>query len=245
MKKTILISFIIILSLFMCACSNIPVGDDCQFLVNAQWQGTDEQCTNVIDFKEENGFSNWCACGSPVGNGDVVEEFRYIEKDKCILLYDSEKELVDTGKILFCDDMYLVIDLWSSVYVYENTAGFLPEVHAEAKDIIEDDGSTKPYLAVLDYEDKALTLSSYDYDGDAKDEYNVWDLPAADDVEFKSVSVMVKNDVAETDVKILSSEDIKDIGDFYTCGYVNINSDGLVEEVIFYGETIVWDSTIQ
>ena len=242
--KKIIITLVISL-LLLTGCSGIPSGDDCEFLINANWEGSDQQCTNSITFGDDMFFSNSCACGSPIGSADVTEIFRYIDKDKSILLYDCEEELMEEGKVLFCDDTYLVVNLWGNTYCYENLdAKYFPEVHSSAIDVVGTENITKPLLYVVESNEDVLTVSSYEYDGDAKDMFQTWQIPIASDAAYKSVTVNVVNDVASLEVFDLTEEDIQYIGEYYTCGYFEFNESGEVSNIIFYGETIVWDSTL-
>ena len=123
--KKIMIMLITLLLLSGCANQKGTVqetvkGDVCDFLTHANWEGTDEQCTNTITFREDGGFSNSCACGEPVGDADLAEEYRYRASDRTVHLLDFEGNVLEEGKILFVDDMYLVIHIWDEVFVYKN-----------------------------------------------------------------------------------------------------------------------------
>ncbi len=239
MKKIILL--LIILILVFSGCSNMPESDNCDFLINATWEGSDESCTNSISFNEDGFFSNSCACGSPVGSGDVTEIFRYIEEGKSLLLYDCDEELIEEGKILFCDDTYLVVNLWGDTYCYQNIdSDYIAEVHNIALKATGTEEITKPCLAVLGLEDGVLTVSSYNYDYDAKDSFKTWQLPIADDFKCTSVSVTVENDSADIDVVTLDEDDLQYIGEYYTYGYFDFNEEGQVTNIVFYGENIIW-----
>ena len=243
MKK---IAIIMILSLlFLTGCSGMPSGDDCDFLINADWEGTDQQCTNSITFGQDMFFGNSCACGSPVGDGDITEIFRYIAEDQSLLLYDCDEVLIEEGKVLFCDDTYLVVNLWDDTYCYQNlNTEYLPEVHEIALEVVGTEKITKPLLYVVEASEGTLTVSSHYYDGDSKDLFTTWQLPVADGATYKSVTVNVVNDVATLDVIDLTDEDIQYIGEYYTGGYFEFNEAGEVTNIIFYGETTVWDSTL-
>ena len=244
--------FVILLALLMlCGCSEKSEGkktesksndkitsDPCEFLTNAEWEGNDPYCINHIGFGEDGSFSNWCACGSPVGAGDITEEYSYNAEKNTVSLY-CDGELYETGKILFADNMYLVIDVWERVYVYENINGFLPEVNEIALEHTGIDELTKPCLTVLDYENNTLTVSSYDCDRDAANNFTEWKLTASKDIAFKSISVTVENDVPQMEVYELAEEDRQYIGEHYTSGYLEIDEEGIVQSIVFYGELII------
>lgn len=239
MKKWMFMLLAILLVVFCGCTADEAVSDDCEFLTRGKWEGTDIQCTNVISFKEDGGFSNWCYCGSPVGDSDLAEQFRYRASDHAIQLLDPEGEIFETGTVLYADDLYLVVDLWGRSYVYENLNEELPTVRTCALDYTGTGEITKPCLHVLGYEDGVLTVSSYDYDGDAAADYELWELPVSEDVTFTSVTVNVVGDTETVEFLKLSESDYEHIGEFYTGGYLEFNGDGEVASVVFYGELIV------
>ena len=239
MKKIVIL--MILSLLFLVGCSGIPSGDDCDFLINAKWEGTDEQCTNYIRFEEDMSFGNYCACGSPVGDGDLTEIFRYVAKDQSLLLYDYEEELVDEGKVLFCDDTYLVVNLWGHTYCYQNNnAEYIPEVHDIALDTVGTENITKPLLYIVELNNGTLTVASYEYDGDSKDLFTTWQLKVAENITYNCVSINVVNDIATMEVLDLTAEDTQHIGEYYTGGFFEFNDDGQVTHITFYGLTEVF-----
>ena len=239
MKKYLLFLF---LTSLLCGCSNVQKlpHDDCDFLIDANWEGNDTQCVNVIKFKEDGGFSNWCYCGSPVGYGDICESFRYSSKDRTIFLLDDKKEIIETGKVLYVDDLYLIVDLWGRCYVYENLDMECPKPHLCALEYTKTEEMTKPCLTVLGYENGMLTVSSYDYDGDAASDFEVWTLPVSEDFSCSTVSVTVENDVVSLETAELTESDYAYLGEYYTGGYIEMNRDGEVSNIVFYGELIIW-----
>lgn len=238
MKKIIIL--MIMSLLLLVGCGGIPSSDDCAFLINAHWEGTDEQCTNSIRFGDDMSFGNSCACGSPVGDGDLTEIFRYVAKEQALLLYDCDEELVEKGKVLFCDDTYLIVNLWGKTYCYQNNdAEYIPKVHDIALDAAGTENITKPLLHVIESNNGVLTVSSHDYDGDSKDLFTTWQLPVADNVTYNCITVNVINGVATMEVVDLSAEDAQHIGEYYTCGFFEFNDDGEVTHITFYGLTEV------
>ena len=225
------------ISLLLCSCS-LKESDNCDFLIEANWEGNDAQCVNVISFKEDGGFSNWCYCGSPVGDGDMVEGFRYRASDKTIQLLDEKNKVMETGTIQYVDDNYLIVDLWNRCYVYENMNVERPTPKSCALEYVGTEEISKPYLHILGYENGMLTVSSYDYDKDASANFETWTLPVQKDIVFLDVSVMVENKTENVEVSQLTKEDYEYIGEFYTNGYVEMNHEGEVASVVFYGETI-------
>ena len=238
MKK---LSAVILLLLLLCGCSQPLKSDDCEFLTNADWVGTDEYCTNSIYFSEDGAFGFSCACGNPVGNSDVAERFIYNGKENTVTLYDCDNEKIDQGTVLYADEAYLIIDIWDGVYVFENQSSYIPKVHNSAIQYTGTETLTKPCLTVLGLSDGILTVSSYNYDGDASDMYKTWELEVSDDVRYTSVSVTVENDIATVEEIALSDKDTQNIGEIYTGGYFGFSSDGKVDSVVFYGELIIYN----
>ena len=85
-----------------------PLTKEEQNLVNAQWVGNDGKCENRIRFNKDKSFINSCACGDPVGDGDLVESYTY-NKDNTISLFDCDGALVETAEILFLDNTHLIL----------------------------------------------------------------------------------------------------------------------------------------
>lgn len=213
-------------------------GDRNALLTNARWVGHDDVCENRIFFGTDNSFVNNCACGEPLGMADVTEFYSYNDKDKTLDLYDSDGETLESGKILFLDESYLVVELWDDVYVYENKQGHVPTVYEKAKKCVFDE-ATKPCLAVLKFEDNVLTIASHDYDGDTPDLFEKWELTASEDINFMVVSVTDNKGDVQVQCFIPNEEDCRYIGEYYTCGYFEFDENGQVKSVIFYGELII------
>ena len=237
MKKRIIFCMINVMLLCGCSSTKLP-NDACDFLIEANWEGNDAQCVNVISFKEDGGFSNWCYCGSPVGDGDLVEGFRYRASDKTIHLLDDSNEVIETGTVQYVDDMYLMVDLWDGCYVYENMNVERPTPRTCAVEYIGTEEISKPYLHILSYENGMLTVSSCNYDGDASESFERWTLLAQEDITFSEVIVTVENETETFEVSQLAEKDYENIGEFYTNAYVEMNREGEVASVIFYGEII-------
>ncbi len=239
MKRILLL--ILTLAL-LCGCSGIPKGDECALLTQADWEGNNPNCINWIRFREDGSFSNSCGCGSPVGDGDLTEQFRYHAADQTVELFDGDGALIETGKILYLDEAYLVIDLWDSVYTYENLDAYRLIPRENALQYTGTGELTKPYLTILDFKDGVLTVTSMDYDGDAADMFELWELPAAEDIKFSTVSVTVVNDTEETiETGELTEADYPDIGEYHNGGYFEFNEQGEVTSVVVYGELLIYE----
>lgn len=236
----------ILLSLLLVGCAGaentaqtLPAGDGCAFLTDADWEGNDGRCVNVIRFGEDGSFSNWCHCGSPVGDGDLAETFRYDAESRSFTLYDTEDLKVATGRILYCDSMYLVVTLWDGCYVYRNLESPGPEVRACAQAAVGVWEEDMPCLTVLGLEDGLLSVSACNYDGDAPDGFGIWQLETAEDVRFSCVTVTDDNGTETVETLELGTGDPERIGEDFTYAYLRFDADGRVTRVVFYGETVI------
>ena len=242
MKKIIVVLSLVFL---LAGCSSAPKSDPCDFLIDATWEGYDATCTNYISFNEDMTLYNKCACNDPIGYPDLTDHFIYSEEEKAVKLYDTNGEYMLDGKILFCDDTYLTINIWNNTYVYENVdSDFIPEVHTCAQEDIYSTLVTMPYVSTLDYEDGILTIASHNYDGDAKDNYETWQIPVIENAKYRSIVVTVVNDEAEKEVTYLSADDLDKVGEDYTHGYLEFSPKGDIIRITFYGENIVEDSSL-
>lgn len=218
--------------------ASVPLGDENSLLTDAEWVGRDGRCENHITFKKDKFFSNSCACGEPVGNGDITEAYSYNSKDRNLDLFDCDGEKIETAKVLFLDKSYLVIDIWNDIYVYENENGYAQTVHEAALDHVNTE-ETFPCLAVLEFEDNLFTVSSHDYDGDTPDLFERFELKAAEGITFNSVSVTDDNGMVIVDDVTLPEIEYQYIGEYYTHGFFEFNQEGEVTHITFYGELII------
>ncbi len=247
MKK----SLILLISISMlCACTpskdnnrnentnHTETHDIYEFLIEGNWEGHTDACTNVITFDEDQSFSNWCACGSTVGDADLYETFEYQPSDQSITLSNSYGDS-DTGKILYADKYYLIINLWNNIYFYENIHNTHSALQDCALEYVNPNNVTMPCLSILEFKDNFLSVSSHNYDRDAADNFNVWQLPVSQDVVFKNVSVTIENEQELVETNTLTENDYEHIGNFYTYAYLDMNTEGEVTNVIFYGKTLI------
>lgn len=241
MKKFFAIA-LALLVLTGCAQTNKTIkikGDACDFLTEGEWEGNDAQCVNVITFREDGGFSNWCYCGSPVGDGDLAEGFSYHSDTEIIKLYDESGEVFEEGTIIYVDDAYLIIDIWGKVYVYENLNAYRPQVAASALELVGLDEMTKPCLSVIGFDGQLLAVSDHNYDIDAASSFEVRQLSTSDNLSIVSVEVTNVNGVEKAEMTEVSSADFKENFDGHYLAYLEINRQGEVEKIICYSELTV------
>ena len=79
-----------------------------------RWEYAFDGCAYNLNIKENQEFSLWCACGSPVGNSDLVEYYIYDDEKKLFYLYGDDKKFVETmkGELLSENELMLDGDLF-------------------------------------------------------------------------------------------------------------------------------------
>ncbi len=138
--------------------------------------------------------------------------------------------------ILFKDDTYTITKTDKQVVIAVNDGASAPSVHNAAKEYID---TACPCLYVLDYSGATLTVSSHDYDGDAKDNYTTWELCAADGIIFNMISVVDDKGIVTVDSVTIPQEEHQYVGEYYTGGFFEFNALGEVSCITFYGETVI------
>ena len=81
--------------------TTFPKGDKCEFLIDADWECNDAQCVNVIRFNKDKSFSNWCYCGSPVGDSDIIIGYSYNEAEEIGSAGLKAALRGETGKMMY------------------------------------------------------------------------------------------------------------------------------------------------
>lgn len=138
--------------------------------------------------------------------------------------------------ILFKDEIYVITKVENGVKVELNSDAHIPTVHDAA---IEYVNTNAPFLRVLKYSDNYLTVTSYDYDGDTKQDFKTWEIAADKNVKFNSITVVDDKGEVTIDDILIPDEEYQYIGEFYTCGYVEFNDKCEITHVTFYGDIII------
>lgn len=159
----------------------------------------------------------------------------------CIILLSSMLLCgCSKAKNIESDDCeFLINATWEGCYVYENVDIKRPTPRICALEYTGTEELSKPCLSILDYNDGILTVSSYNYENDAAENFEIWTFPASENISFSTVTVTIENGNETLEHTVLSEDDYEYIGEFYTSGYLEINYDGQVESVVFYGEVII------
>lgn len=138
---------------------------------------------------------------------------------------------------LFKDKTYIIKEVDEQVTVSVRVGAKAPKVHESVKEHINT--QTMPCLTILKYENDTLTVSSHNYDGDAKKKFKTATFAAAKDIVFETLTVVEDKGEVTSDFSAVPKEAYQFIGEFYTYGYCDINASGEITHVIFYGETII------
>jgi len=215
--------------------------DECKFLTDGDWAHYDENIGEnlIISFNEDYSYYYHCECGEPVGSSDVLERFSYDKKKQKINLYgcDGEKEQID---VIYADEDSLCLKIDGEALTFKNRDSKLDVSLREcAEEYVNEDFLP---LSVLSYKNGKITLAPYDYDGDARDSFAdyIFTLKTSDDIKFISVNVKEEQGEETMEVYELTKEDRQYVGEYYTGGFVEINGEGKVSAVVFYGELIIW-----
>lgn len=140
--------------------------------------------------------------------------------------------------LLYQDSTYVIRKGENGAEVgIEVVSSSVPSVYDEVKDEINI--NTMPCLTIIKYQDGIITVSSFNYDGDAKDEFELWELECADDISFKSITVTDSNGDVLVENVVLPKKEEKYIGEYYTYGFFEFDNNAKVSKVIFYGENII------
>ena len=221
----------------------VSSADAGKYLVEGDWSRRDENLGEALNitFTKDGEYYYNCDCGEPVGNSDIYDSYEYDKETQTIKLSgcDGEKDEI---KVLYADSNYLFLMIDGCAHIFNNSLSKSEEpYHKDAEPYMPRGASA--LVAVLSYEDGVLTIAPYDYDGDAKKMFTdrIYTLEADDDIYFHTVSVTVENEIEVYMEEFrLDDEDVSHIGEYFTHGYMSIGEDGQVEQITFYGETIIY-----
>ena len=109
--KKIWILCLIIICIGLVGCEE-KKGYSQQDFVDISWTRTTEVDTEYLYFSSEGLFSYYCACGNPVDDSDLYEEYTYSSKNQTIQLIPIEAKSGKSQKLVikYVDDETLKID---------------------------------------------------------------------------------------------------------------------------------------
>lgn len=87
--------------------------------VDVSWTRTTEADTEYLRFSADGHFSYYCACGNPVDDSDVYEEYTYSEKSQTIKLKPSGVGFSKKLVIKYVDEETLEIDFGGEIRKFE------------------------------------------------------------------------------------------------------------------------------
>ena len=238
MKK--LVTCIILLLFVLTGCSGTRYPD---FLTDNNWRYDNKKCAESVYFGEDGEFIYSEACGSPVGNYDLYDEYVYDETKKTITLIPcedgAEKEIV---KVLHYDRTSLMLQIGGEIkeFYAENN---VPDVDDKLLSKIE---GYSGYNAIYKVEKGQIYVGPSEYDGDAQSEDVFRPYELAEDAVFESLSVkkVYKGDTEDSTFeykKLTQKEAIKRFDNQSEIGFVWYNRDLEVTKVLFYGITEIYE----
>lgn len=212
------------------------INPETAFLTEPEWiRGGN--CAEQFTFGRDGHFAYWCACGNPVDDYDLYDTFEY--KDGVITV-TGEGMSADLN-VIYRDENYLCLYLEAEkecrVFVnsdYSGSANTEQDPYAFASNNwIE--------LHILNYDGKNLKAAPYNYDGDAKKEFEEYirDIPVSEDIEFYDVTTVDDNGKVTTEHFKLDEENIGHIGEYFTAGYAQLDAEGRIKYMVFYGKTTI------
>ena len=121
MKKILVISICFGI-LFLSGCNKKVNVDYSEYsFTHGSWSRDNGHDIETISFKADGSFSYSCACGNPVNDADLCDEFTYNDETKEISLKCIEKteEMITTFKIISSTDTVLELDFNGEVRRFE------------------------------------------------------------------------------------------------------------------------------
>lgn len=116
-SKVVIILLILIGSTYLCGCTNKNENQNkeqikCDFL-DIRWTRTTKSDTEYISFHSNKHFSYYCACGNPVNDSDLCENYTYDKKTQTIKIKCTQKtkETINQIKIKSCSENSIVLDI--------------------------------------------------------------------------------------------------------------------------------------
>lgn len=130
-KNVIFASALLIFSLcIMVSCSsnsydpsNQKPSENLDILTSGTWQYDFEGCGYTLRLYDNGEFSNYCNCGSPVGDSDLAEYYIYNDDEKKLYLYDSDGKQITEGNIESISRDTLIIKLFGETCEYKLVLG--------------------------------------------------------------------------------------------------------------------------
>ena len=120
MKKNIII--LMLVGLFLTGCGNTKEKDYSEYLFSdITWTRDSGNDIETIRFKSDGRFSYYCACGNPVNDSDLCENYTYNDKTKEIKFscFETTEEMVTSIKIVEMSEDILELDFNGEIRKFE------------------------------------------------------------------------------------------------------------------------------
>ena len=215
-----------------------------EFLTDNEWIHY-TICNETISFHDDGGFAFYCACGSPVGNYDLFDRYKYNEQNSEITLHPEAEG--NTIKILRHEKSRLLLECNDGIKeFFDNQDPFVsntsPDCAYDTENYTEGFGS---YIAIICKDGNTVTTAPSGYDGDTP-EYKEYLLEEtlAPNVTYGEWNMQVTQtedgEEIKQDYKELSDEQVdKMLKDGSSVGYVWYNSEIEIEKIVFFGATVI------
>ena len=239
-KITAAVCIILILTLAGCtSAENHP-----EFLTAHEWVHY-TYCDETISFGKDGSYTYHCACGSPVGDSDIYEKYKYDPDTSEITL--TPKGSNSTIKVLRYEKSRLLLGFDDGVKEFFDSDDPLasnvhPDMDYDPDNYINGFSS---YLTILEKNGGHLTTDPAGYDGDYPeyDSYILEEKLSADAEFYQWDLTIIQTDEGEqpdsTYSKLSSQQVEKMLDGDPAVGFVWYNNNAEIEKIVFYGRTVI------
>ena len=122
MKKNIII--LILIGIFITGCGVIKEKDYSEYLfADVIWTRENEHDVETIIFKSDGSFSYSCACGNPINDSDLCENYTYNNETKEIKFdcIETTEEMITNVKVVEISENVLKLDFNGEIRIFEKT----------------------------------------------------------------------------------------------------------------------------
>ncbi len=213
-----------------------------EFLTKNEWQFETDSCMEILYFGEDGAFSYYEACGNPVGDSDLYEEYSYDEETGMITVYPYESGMEEMQiEVLRYDDESLLLKFDDEIKEFCVETSF-PFMYAESSDYIRGYSS---YVTILHMDHGIMITAPSDYDSEEPADAEIGrEEKLAEDVEYYKLHIETMeteegmeqlNSYAE-----ISAEDAGQLmGESSVTAFIWYNMDVEIEKVVFFEEVTV------
>ncbi|MGN1166287.1 MAG: hypothetical protein ACI4S2_07680 [Lachnospiraceae bacterium] len=215
-----------------------------EFLTDHEWVHY-TICNETISFHDDGSFSFYCACGSPVGNYDLFDSYKYNEETSEITLLPEDDDNII--KILRYEKSRLLLKCSDGIKeFFDNTDPLVSNSYTD--DAYDTENYTlgfSSYIAIVNKNGDSLTSAPSCYDADVP-EYKDYLLEEklADNITYGEWDMQVtqteEGEEIKHSYKELSDEQVnKMLEGGPSSGYVWYNNNAEIEKIVFFGKTVI------